>query len=93
MSRSTLNSVYLALLCKSVDIKRFGYDEVVAPLMKDLAILERDGVYIFSVGQNVKGSLFRVVADNLGAHSISGLVESFSGPYLYMIQHGFRSCL
>lgn len=91
MSRSTLNSVYLALLCKSVDIKRFGYDEVLAPLIKDLAILERDGVYISPVGQNVKGSVFCVVADNLGAHSISGLVESFSGPYICRFCLGHRS--
>lgn len=91
MSQSTLNSIYLALLCKSVDIKRFGYDEVLAPLIKDLAILECDGVYISSVGQNVKGSVFCVVADNLGAHSISGLVESFSGPYICRFCLGHRS--
>lgn len=39
-SRSTLSSVYLALLCKAVDIKRFGYDEVLVPLLKDIAVLE-----------------------------------------------------
>ena len=73
-SRSTLSSVYLALLCKAVDNKRFGYDEVLAPLLKDIAVLERDGIYISSVVQNVKGSVFSVAADNLGAHSICGLV-------------------
>lgn len=81
-SRSTLSSVYLALLCKAVDIKRFGFDEELAPLLKDIAVLEHDGIYISSVGQNVKGSLFSIAADNLGAHSIYGLVENFSGPFI-----------
>lgn len=44
--------------------------KVLSPLLKDIAILEHDGVYISSVGQHVKGSVFCVVADNLGAHSI-----------------------
>lgn len=73
---------YLALLCKAVDIKRFGFDEELAPLLKDIAVLEHDGIYISSVGQNVKGSVFSVAADNLGAHSIYGLVENFSGPFI-----------
>ncbi len=90
-SRSTLNSVYLALLCKAVDIKRFGYAEVLAPLFKDIAILEHDGVYISSVGQHVKGSVFSVVADNLGAHSICGLVENFCGPFICRFCLGERS--
>lgn len=92
-SWSSLNSVYLALLCKSVDLKRSAYNEVLAPLLKDIAILERDGVYISSVGQNVNGSVFCVVADNLGAHSISGLVENFSGPYVcqFCLGHGSKN--
>lgn len=52
------------------------------PLLKNVAILERDSIYISSVGQNVKGTVLSVVADNLGAHSISGLVENFSGPFI-----------
>lgn len=64
---------------------------MLAPLMKDIAILQRDGVYISSVGQNVKGRVFCVVADNLGAHSISGLVESFSGPYICRFCLGHRA--
>lgn len=43
-SQSTLNSVYLALLCKAVDLEEFGYAEVLAPLLKDIAILEFEGI-------------------------------------------------
>lgn len=46
-SQSTLNSVNLAMLCKAVDIKRFGYATVLAPLLKSLAILEKDGILHF----------------------------------------------
>nr|XP_054600874.1 uncharacterized protein LOC129164486 isoform X2 [Nothobranchius furzeri]XP_054600875.1 uncharacterized protein LOC129164486 isoform X2 [Nothobranchius furzeri] len=90
-SRSTLNSVYLVLLCKAVDIKKYGYDQVLAPLLKDIAILEQDGIYISTLGQNVKGSVLCVAADNLGAHSISGLVENFSGPFVCRFCLGQRS--
>jgi len=80
--RSTLTSVYLALLCKATDIKRFGYAEVLKPLLDDIAKLEQDGILVPVLGKIVKGTVYCVVADNLGAHSVAGLVESFSGPYI-----------
>lgn len=55
---------------------------MLAPLLKDIAILERDGIYISSIQQNVKGTVFCVAADNLGAHAISGLVENFCGAFV-----------
>lgn len=79
--QSALTSIHLALLCKAVDVKQFEYKAVLEPLLKDLATLEQQGVFISSVGKNIKGTVHCVVADNLGAHSISGLVESFTGPY------------
>lgn len=48
------------------------------PLLKDLASLEEEGLYIPSLGIPVKGTVFCVVADNLGAHSLGGFVESFT---------------
>lgn len=46
------------------------------PLLKDITSLEEDGLYIPSLGKRLKGTVFCVVADNLGAHSIGGFVES-----------------
>lgn len=80
--QSTLTSIHLALLCKAVDVKQFGYKRVLEPLLKDLATLEQNGVFVSNVGKTIKGTVHCVVADNLGAHSISGLVESFTGPYV-----------
>lgn len=74
--------MYLALLCKASDIKGFGYAEVLKPLLDDIAILEKDGILIPVIGKTVKGTIYCVVADNLGTHSVAGLVESFSGPYI-----------
>ncbi len=34
------------------------------------------------VSTNIRGTVFCVSADNLGAHSLSGLVENFSGHYI-----------
>lgn len=75
---SALTSVQLALLCKSVDVKQFKYKVV----LKYLVTLEKERVFISCLGRNIKGALHCVVADNLGAHANSGLVESFNGPYV-----------
>lgn len=85
--RSTLNSIFLAILCKAVNVKSFGYSAVLEPLLKDLVVLEEEGLYIPTLGRTVKGTVFSVVADNLGAHSVGGFVESFS------CSHSCRFCL
>lgn len=79
---STLSAINLAILCKAVDVKRFGYDIVLEPLLKDLSVLEQEGVFVACAGKNVKGTVYCVAADNLGAHSLGGLVENFTGPYI-----------
>lgn len=75
--RSALHSIQLAVLCKVTDIQTYGYPTVLAPLLHDLQTLESDGVFIDSVGHNVKGTVFCVSADNLAAHGLAGFVESF----------------
>lgn len=46
------------------------------PVINDL-ILEQSGIFI-KLGRIVKGTVQRVTADNLGAHSIAGVVENSS---------------
>lgn len=81
-SHSALSSIYLALLCKSNDVKTFGYQEIFQPLLHDLVTLEQKGVYIDHFGAYIKGIIQCVVADSLGAHGLAGFVESFSGEYM-----------
>lgn len=53
-----------------------------------LHFLEKEGVYIESLGTSIKGTISCIVADNLGAHSVGGFVESF-GPN---VAHPCRFC-
>lgn len=79
--RSSLVSIYLAILCKAVDVNKYGYAKVLEPLLKDLKSLEDDGIFVPSLGKVVKGTILAVVADSLAAHSLAGFVESFSSSH------------
>lgn len=59
--RSTLSSIYLAVLCKTVHIKEYGYSKVLEPLIRDLELLEREGVFVQSLGSNLKGTVLYVL--------------------------------
>ena len=73
--RSALHAIQLAILVKVTDLRKYGYAAVLAPLLRDLHTLEKDGVFIERVGQNVRGTVFCVSADNLAAHGLGGFVE------------------
>lgn len=90
-SRSTLSSIYLAVLCKADDVKKFWYPRILEPLLSDLKSFEEDGLFVPCLGKIVKGTVFSVIADNLGAHSVGGFVESFSGSYVCRLCVGERS--
>lgn len=79
--RSVLHSIQLALLCNSNDVRQYGYAKVFAPLLSDLKILEESGVYIETLGDCLKGTVFTVAADNLAAHGLAGFSESFRSEY------------
>ena len=68
----------MAFLGKSNDVKQFGYESFLYPLMKDVESLERDGVVVEVLDKFVKGTIFCVCADNLGARSLAGFHESFN---------------
>lgn len=89
--RSQLTSINLALLCKANDVKKFGYATFLEPLLKDLIILEEEGIFLPAIGKNIRGTAFCVSSDNLGAHALSGLVESFTGHYICRFCIGDRS--
>lgn len=81
-SRSTLASIYLAVLCKADDTKQFGFEKVLDPLLTELQSLERDGVCVPSFGNVIRGTMLCLVADNLGAHSVAGFVKNFTGSHV-----------
>ena len=80
--RSTLSSIYLSVLCKADDIKELGSSQVLDPLLRYLKRLEEDGLFVPCLGKIIKGTVFSVIADNLGADSVGGFIESFCGSHI-----------
>lgn len=76
--RSSLSSIYLAVLCNSNDVKTYGYEKILEPLLKDIELLEKQGLFIQRLGASIKGTVLFVSTDNLGAHSLAGFQESFN---------------
>ena len=78
--RSMLSSINLAILCKTIFIEKYGYESVLAPLIKDLEALEQKSVSvnIDGVSHTFFGSLSLIIGDNLAQHSLGGFFESFS---------------
>lgn len=76
-NRSSIDQMQLVVLCREQDFKYFGVNNVFAPLIEDLKILEQRGV-VTSDGIVLKGSLVAIAGDNLGSHSIGGFLENFS---------------
>lgn len=76
--RSSLTSIQLAVLGRSVDVKKVGFDKLLEPLIKDLKVLEQTGVFVEALGCYVKSNVFCVCADNLGAHGLAGHQENFN---------------
>lgn len=76
--RSSLHSIQLALLCKVNNIKKYGFGEIVHPLIQGLVTLEQHGVYVEHLADSIKGTVLFVAADHLAAHSLGGFFESFS---------------
>jgi len=85
--RANLHAIQLALLGKSTDVREIGYDMFFEPLMKDVQTLEREGLFVDHLGENIKGTVVTVSADNLGAHGLAGFQESF------LVEKFCRFCL
>lgn len=63
---------------KAHNFKHFGLSQILASLIKDLKILETEGIKIKGVLNKVKGSIVFIVDDNLGSHEIGGYSTNFN---------------
>jgi len=81
--QSSLSNIFLALLFHSSDRQQFGNHIIFSPLINELNYLKETGIEIESdeFKGNIKFELGLIVGDNLGIHSITGFVESFSSNY------------
>lgn len=78
---SVLMNIQLLLLFHTADIKKYGFDVILKPLVDDLKCLERDGVLTAVCENPLKGSIVQITGDNLALHGLFGFVESFSATY------------
>lgn len=78
---SRLMNIHLIALLHAQDVKKYGFDPILEPLIRDIKILESDGIELPISTSRVYGTICQVIGDNLGMHSILGFTESFSGHY------------
>ena len=76
---ANLNSIQLLVIAKSTDLKKYGVDLLLAPLIEDLKHLESVGLSFKFQNQDLcfTDSAALVISDNLDAHWLSGFQENF----------------
>lgn len=79
---SKLSNIFLVALFNSDDIKskETDFNDIWRPIVEELKVLESDGIDV-AENLNLKGTLIALVADNAGANSSLGFVESFNSNY------------
>ena len=79
---SSLENIFLALLFHSSDRTEFGNQATFQILIDELTFLQSEGIISLS-GKEVQlyFKLMSILGDNLGLHSIFGLVESFTANF------------
>ncbi|XP_064482426.1 uncharacterized protein LOC135395121 [Ornithodoros turicata] len=75
-SRSSISNIHLVLLAKDKHVNTYGLDNILAPLLKDIAFLETEGIVV--EGQTLKGTVLVVTGDNLSLHRLGGFKCSFT---------------
>lgn len=78
---SVLMNIHTVVLFYSEDLKKYGFDAILKPLVEDLKILETKGIHTALSDTPVKGTVVQVTGDNLALHGLFGFVESFSAAY------------
>ncbi len=78
---SNLNSHFLLAVYKTDDIKTYGINAVLDPIVSEIKDLELEGVQVDTkcFKGTIKVGIAQVCGDNLGLNSILGYTEIFSG--------------
>lgn len=78
---SVLQNILVVALFHSQDLKTYGFDNILKPLVDDLKILETQGIEVPFSDSPLFGSVIQVTGDNPGLRGLFGFVESFSATY------------
>lgn len=73
---SVLMNIHVVSLFHSEDLKIYGFDDILKPLVYDLKILEAQGIEVPLSDSPLLGSVIQETGDNLGLHGLFGFVES-----------------
>ena len=72
----------MTTMCSSKLISKYGYQEILRPVLDDLKQLETEGIYVKfdNCVHQFYGILTMVVADNLAASTLGGFFSAISVP-------------
>jgi hypothetical protein len=76
VNKSKLNSIFLLGITYSNNIKRYGMDAILEPIVSDLKALE--GTIKNDKGEDISACLIAFTGDNLGMHAVAGFKEGFT---------------
>lgn len=76
-----LENIFLAALFYSADLKTLSFNTILSPIIRDLKILESEGISVAFLPYKLKGTLVALSHDNLGGNTMYCMVESFSANY------------
>lgn len=79
-----LDSIFLAGIIKTNDMKQFGNDVCLRSLVTEIKFLEEEGLTLFALSPKpikVKFMLALILGDNLGVNSLLDFSKSFSANY------------
>lgn len=87
MFNSCLSNIHIVAAFNSIDRAKYGFDKILAPIMKDIRALEAGVDLCLHNGLTVhkRGTLVQIAGDNLGLNQLCGFVESFSATHFCRI--------
>ena len=80
---SKLENIFLFSLLNTLDRNTFQLKIIFIPIIEELKFLETEGITVNISNRSIKifFKLVVILGDNLGLHTLLGLVESFSANY------------
>ncbi|XP_064625579.1 uncharacterized protein LOC135486591 [Lineus longissimus] len=78
--QSSLKNMFLLAVALSKDIKHYGFNAILNPIVDDLKVLESEGL-LCDDGTKVRVVLGQTTGDNLGLHGMLGFAEGFTANF------------
>ncbi|XP_064641285.1 uncharacterized protein LOC135496091 [Lineus longissimus] len=78
--QSSLKNMFLLAVALSKDIKHYGFNALLNPIVDDLKVLESEGL-LCDDGTKVRVVLGQTTGDNLGLHGMLGFAEGYTANF------------